>query len=238
MHCWNNCGHPPEIKLPPFPFLEEKRHVISLVGAGGKTTLMYAMAAAYCRLGCRVLVTTTTHIRRPADGLRARSPKEAQRLWQEHTFAVAGADAPEGKLGRLAESELQWYIRYADIVLVEADGAKGMPCKVPAAHEPVIPEESDIVVGVAGLDSIGRPLQEVCFRLERAEQLLGRRPGETLTGEDMAEILSSDEGTRKGVGSRDYYVVLNKCTDEGRRRSAEKVAGLLRCRGIARVGIT
>ena len=28
-----------------FPFLMEKGHIVSLVGGGGKTTLMYAMAA-------------------------------------------------------------------------------------------------------------------------------------------------------------------------------------------------
>ena len=32
-----------------FPFLAEKGHVVSLVGGGGKTTLMYAMAAHCAR---------------------------------------------------------------------------------------------------------------------------------------------------------------------------------------------
>lgn len=33
------------------PFLEEKEHRIALVGAGGKTTLMYALAEEYTKRG-------------------------------------------------------------------------------------------------------------------------------------------------------------------------------------------
>ena len=47
-------------------FLAEKGHIVSLIGGGGKTTLLYAMAAHCARKGWRVLVTTTTHIRQPA----------------------------------------------------------------------------------------------------------------------------------------------------------------------------
>ena len=40
-----------------FPFLAEKGHVISLVGGGGKTTLMYNLAAHCARKGWRVLLS-------------------------------------------------------------------------------------------------------------------------------------------------------------------------------------
>ena len=46
-----------------FPFLAEKGHVVSLVGGGGKTTLLYAFARHCAAKGWRVLVSTTTHIR-------------------------------------------------------------------------------------------------------------------------------------------------------------------------------
>lgn len=225
-----------EKNLPAFPFLDEKKHVISLVGAGGKTTLMYAMAGAYCRKGYRVLVTTTTHIGKPEERHRARSFAEAEMLWQQNEYAVAGTDAPDGKLCSLDEKMLKYYIKSADIVLIEADGAKRMPCKVPAEHEPALPKECDIVVGVAGLDCVGRPLQEVCFRLEIAEKFLGKDGTELLTEEDLAKILSSRQGTRKRVGSRDYYVILNKCIDEGRRQSADRITGLLHSSGVEKVG--
>ena len=45
-----------------FPFSAEKGHIVSLVGGGGKTTLLHAMAAHGARKGWRVLASTTTHI--------------------------------------------------------------------------------------------------------------------------------------------------------------------------------
>ena len=74
--------------LEDLPFLGETGHVISLVGGGGKTTLLYALARHYSAQGQRVLVSTTTHIQRPDANY---APDEAARdaLWQAGTYAVA-----------------------------------------------------------------------------------------------------------------------------------------------------
>ena len=48
-----------------FPFLAERGHVISLVGAGGKTTLMYCLAQRFAERGMKTVVMTTTKIKRP-----------------------------------------------------------------------------------------------------------------------------------------------------------------------------
>ena len=66
-----------------FPFLTEKGHIVSLVGGGGKTTLMYAMAAHCVRKNWHVLVTTTTHIMRPPGAVWARTDADLFRLWKQ-----------------------------------------------------------------------------------------------------------------------------------------------------------
>ena len=43
-----------------------RERIVSIVGAGGKTTLMYALAGEYARRGLREGAGTTTHILRPA----------------------------------------------------------------------------------------------------------------------------------------------------------------------------
>ena len=48
-----------------FPFLAEKGHVVSLVGGGGKTTLLYAFARHCAAKGWRVLVLSLIHISEP-----------------------------------------------------------------------------------------------------------------------------------------------------------------------------
>ena len=148
--------------LETLPFLEETGHVISLVGSGGKTTLLYALARHYSAQGQRVLVSTTTHIQRPDANY---APDEAARdaLWQAGTYAVAGVPAEGGKL--TMPPHLADWMAEADTVLLEADGAKHHPCKAPAAHEPVLLRSSDIVLAAAGLSAVGKPLQDVCFRL-------------------------------------------------------------------------
>ena len=105
----------------------------------------------------------------------------------------------------------------ADLVLIEADGSKRLPCKVPATHEPVILPETEVVIAVLGLSALEQPLKECCFRLEEAEKLLEADADHLLSCEDMAKILASEEGLRKDVGGRKYVAVLNQCDDDTRR---------------------
>ena len=192
-----------------FPFLAEKGHVVSLVGGGGKTTLLYAFARHCAAKGWRVLVSTTTHIRQPGENYAADEAALAS-LWAAGQYAVAGVPAEQGKMTALPPEQLTCWMAQADMVFLEADGAKRMPCKVPAAHEPVLLPESDIVLAVAGLSALGRPLREVCFRLEQACALLGAAPETLLTPELLAQLLASEQGGRKRVGSRAFYAVLNQ----------------------------
>ena len=108
-----------------FPFLAEKGHTVSLVGGGGKTTLLYAMADHCACKGWRVLVMTTTHIRQPA---ACYAPDEAalSALWQAGHYAVIGTQAENGKL-TLPPQQLLHRMAQADAVFIEADGAKHHP---------------------------------------------------------------------------------------------------------------
>lgn len=210
-----------------FPFLAEKGRVVSLVGGGGKTTLLYAMARHCAQKGWRVLVSTTTHIQCPQNGAWAQTDAQLAALWAQGRYAVAGTAAPSGKLTfPLQEQWVAWRPQ-ADFVLLEADGAKRLPCKAPAAHEPVLLPESDVVLAVAGLSALGRPLREVCFRTEYACALLHTGPETLLTPELLAQLLASREGGRRQVGSRTFYVVLNQADTAQRRALGQQTADLL-----------
>ena len=60
-----------------FPFLKEKNHVVSIIGGGGKTTLLYEMAGFCVKNDQKVLVTTSTPIYCPPKEYFAQA---AQRL--------------------------------------------------------------------------------------------------------------------------------------------------------------
>ena len=170
-----------------FPFLAEKGHTVSLVGGGGKTTLLYAMADHCACKGWRVLVMTTTHIRQP---VACYAPDDAAltALWQASHYAVIGTPAENGKL-TLPPPQLLRRMAQADAVFIEADGAKHHPCKLPAAHEPVLLRQSDIVLAVAGLSALGKPLREGCFRYDTIRpQFLAAAPDAPLTPPMLAQF--------------------------------------------------
>ena len=212
------------------PFLAEKGHIVSLVGGGGKTTLLYAMADYCARKGWRVLATTTTHIRQPASGY---APDDAAlaALWQAGHYAVIGTTAENGKL--TLPPQLLRRMAQADAVFIEADGAKHCPCKVPAAHEPVLLPQSDIVLAVAGLSALGKPLREVCFRYDTIRpQFLAAAPDAPLTPPVLAQLLASTQGGRKAVGDRQFYAVLNQADTPELRQQGIQIQQLLRQHGI------
>lgn len=158
----------------PFDFFTDgKKHNICLVGGGGKTTVMYELAAAWAACGRRVLVLTSTHILCPADGSFAGDVPAVQNLWQQGRYAVIGTpEFATGKLTLPPQSVYEALKLQADVILCEADGSRHHPCKVPAEYEPVILPDSDIVLAVAGMDALGNSLQQACQRPQLAAELL------------------------------------------------------------------
>ena len=206
--------------------LEIPQGILSIVGGGGKTTLMLRLARELYDSGARVIVTTSTHIF-PPEGIRTLTEAtllEAESALERERLICLGTQSENGKLAapQIAFSELA---AIADYVLVEADGAKHLPLKAPAEHEPVIPAETKMVVAVAGLDGLGRTVREAAFRPALYASLIGENERHVLTVGDLARVLASPCGQRKGVlaGMR-YCILLNKADDEASRRAALQIA--------------
>lgn len=197
----------------PFDFVNDgEKHTICLVGGGGKTTVMYELSAAWAACGRRVLVLTSTHILRPVDGSFAANVPAVQNLWQQGRYAVIGTpEFATGKLTLPPQSVYEALKLQADVILCEADGSKHHPCKVPAEHEPVFLPDCDMVLAVAGMDALGNSLQQACQRPQLAAELLGCSAEKIIDAQMLTALLLSEQGARKNVGTRAYYIVLNKC---------------------------
>ena len=148
-----------------------KQHtIISVIGAGGKTTALLALAQALS--GRRVLLTTSTHIYpvAPPDSRALLIAPEADELLDALAspgIVCAGKAATDGKLGALAPDLFRHAVRAADITLCEADGAHHLPLKLHRADEPVVPLESDLCLIIAGLSAWGQPVCEAVHRYDR-----------------------------------------------------------------------
>lgn len=212
--------------------------VTAFVGGGGKTTAMLAIALGLSARGS-VLVTTSTHIY-PPDGmpvLLAPSEAEVQAALQLANCICIGTPEENGKLSSplLPYSVL---CSLFDYVLVEADGAKGMPLKAPAAHEPVLPADTELVIAVAGLDGIGRPILHSAFRPALYAAILGVDESHVITPEDVAMVLCDENGQYKAVHApMRFSVLLNKADDPSRIATARRVVFALNETRVARAVI-
>lgn len=216
--------------------LDMDRHrVIALVGGGGKTTTMYALAREAREAGKTVIVTTTTHILpHPALFMTDETDPAALRaLVEQHGILTVGALDQKGKM---TGGDVAACVAAADIVLAEADGARVRPLKVPADHEPVIPAQTSAVVALSGMDCLGRTVEDICHRPERVCALLDCGMDHVIVPADVAAILSSPSGSRKGVGEAvAFRCVLNKADTDERTKGAEEIAALLAQRDIPAV---
>ena len=133
--------------------IERRPELVALVGGGGKTSLMFALAS---ELPGRRVVTTTTRI-------FAAQMKHAPVVLSGHDLSrlgtalathgyclVIGRVDGDKALGVEPDLPAQLLARPdVDYVIVEADGSRMRPVKVPAAHEPVMPL-GDFSVGATG----------------------------------------------------------------------------------------
>lgn len=146
--------------------------ITAIIGAGGKTTLLHSLAKKYIDEGKSVFVTTTTHMLIESDTLLADDSESIKSALQKNGYVMAGIKTG-GKIKGLSESTYKEVCDFADEVLVEADGAKHFPLKIPNETEPVIPENVDRIIIVCGMHSIGKPAKDVIFRLDTAKDTFG-----------------------------------------------------------------
>ena len=227
----------------PVSFLTEAlglkaREVISLVGAGGKTTLMYRLAKELFLNGKRVVTTTTTKILEP-------KPEETnflfvdsdemgikdfvwQHLDQYRHLTVARERLGSGKLKGVSPDLVNelWSLDKIDTIIVEADGAAGRPVKAPREWEPVIPAATTLVVAILGVDGVGRELnEENAFHADGISKITGIATGKRLSVDGMALLITHAGGILKGAPSSSRVVAfLNKVDSPDRAGKAKRIA--------------
>ena len=202
--------------------------LIALCGAGGKTSLLYALGEAWRDAQQKAVLTTSTHIQSylPPGFIRWDAPdgEDLDAIWRMGHVPVAGRPFAQGKLK--GPSEEMWEIlrSSADRIVVEADGAACHPVKYPAVWEPAIPQYTDRVLVLCGLTALGRPLREVCHRADLALEK-GVVTDGPLTEEGLAALLL------KGYGRYDPLFVLSQADDDERMARARTLAAVLRQAG-------
>lgn len=215
------------------------RGVISLVGAGGKTSLMFKLAHELSLTGESVLTTTTTKIHEPrpdqspcvvvSDSI-AELLEEARRLIGRHRHITMGHHRlpGEGKLVGLASEAVDaiWQHNLFRWIVVEADGAAGRPLKAPADHEPVIPDCTHCVVGISGLNGLGRPLTDQwIFRPERFAELAGISLNSIVDEDAIVSVFTHSKGLFRDASDHAIRVAfLNQADTPEKYAAGQRIA--------------
>jgi molybdenum cofactor cytidylyltransferase len=208
--------------------------VVAAVGAGGKTSLLRALGAEAEALGWTVLLTSTTHMGPPraADGpvlfLQDGASDGAVRaaLRERGRATLYGRRVREDKLEGVPAERVDALRDAADLVLVEADGARQRSLKAPADHEPVVPRSSSLLVVLCGLDVIGTPVQgPLVHRPEQVARLTG---ASAVTEDALVACLAHPRSyPRERAPGRRLAVFLNKAEDGAAGEAARRIAARL-----------
>ena len=208
--------------------------LVATVGGGGKTTLLFTLAAERTippgmtldpGSSPRIAVlTTTTKFTIPPRAatwpvvLSESSVTRAaaiEHAWtREKAAIIVGSE--RGQRDRVLGVEPDWprsalALDIVDFVGVEADGSAGRPFKAPANHEPVLPDDVSLVVAVVGVGALGRPIDAATVhRPERVRALVNRdlAAGDLITPELVACVLTDPGGGRKAVPDDARFAVV------------------------------
>jgi probable selenium-dependent hydroxylase accessory protein YqeC len=214
------------------------REVVSLVGAGGKTTLLFRLAKELVLGGKKVVTTTTTKILEPTSEetpILFIDPDEEKigRFIEDHIhqyshITIAGERLESGKLKGISTDRVDRLCNsyWVDTVIVEADGASRRPVKAPRQGEPVIPSRTTLVVALLGIDGMETELNgENVFQPELVSKMTGIPLGGRMTDEGMAVLMTHPEGIFKGTPSTARVVAfLNKVDIPNGISKAKRVA--------------
>jgi molybdenum cofactor cytidylyltransferase len=219
------------------------------VGGGGKSSVVFRLAAEAAAQGRRAIVTHTARI------------AAFQTDWAPATVESQDNDLPEASLaahlaahgwclltgpivgdrraGLSAATVDRLAARAAalgvSLITVEADGSKMRPIKAPAEHEPVLPESTTLLAPVVGLDAIGATIDDRnVHRPTLVRQLLGLPDSgpQRLTPAQVATLLCAPAGGAKARPPAARFVpLLNKADSPLRLACGRLVAALLARQG-------
>ena len=182
----------------PFEEFRPSEKCISVIGSGGKTTLLRYLSGL---LPGSVILTTSTHIYPfPGIPLVNTGEKEAEIVLREIREALSrsrviclGRLEPSGKLASPADTvPFDLLLPEADHVLIEADGAAGRPLKAHRPWEPVIPACSGLTVCVVGASGIGKPVSQACHCPELFASLAGIPADSPAEPEHIAAVINRE----------------------------------------------
>jgi probable selenium-dependent hydroxylase accessory protein YqeC len=188
---------------------------VAVVGCGGKTSLIELMAD---RLrDKKVLISTTTKIFPPKmkDIMLCETLRQCEEHEPQTGIQCMGLlNSASGKLEALPQTFLAELRHRYDIVLIEADGSRGLPCKGWLENEPVVPDYCTHTVGVITMAALGKQAgRNTVHHLPEFFALTNIGEGQTITAAALEAMVCAPTGMFKNSAGQ-CYVIVNQAEDD------------------------
>lgn len=207
-------------------FQLEQGDVVSIIGAGGKTSLIFKLAEEARDTGMKVLVTTSTRIFIPHTNQYNAIDLSGERFSSAQIdgagIYVAGfLDIDPGKMCGLTDDQIGACKDLFDLILIEADGSARKPLKGWNDSEPVMNSRTTRTIGVLDIQTIGQVItSELIHRLDIFLELVGASAGEQVSLKHLEVIVTHEKGLfAKAQGN--VHLFINKVETRSHQRDAQ-----------------
>lgn len=205
---------------------------VAITGTGGKTTLLWFLAGLLKHRG-RVIVSVTAKMFPPEAPLYQKLLLDPSRYraadQPDHSVWLVAAGRNEaGKLLGISGAQAAELARGSAYVVLEADGSRGLPLKMWYDHEPPVPDDTELTLGILPVTALYEPATaRTVYNLDGFLRATGLAPGDPVTPMVLAEILLHPDGLFKHSPGR-RILVLNQCdTDELAARANRLIDAIL-----------
>lgn len=201
-------------------------NVISIVGTGGKTTLLYQLGKAL-KNKYNVLLSTSTKIVKPSaenyDFLYTNLEdyiKDSTNKKSGLTVLSKGINCDNNKLLGIDDDDLEMVIKDYDVVLLEADGSRNLPLKGWKDHEPPILSRTNKTIGIFPINMLGEKIvQEKIYGFEEFQSFLCN--SDFVNNEVVGRICSNLNGIFKNSRGDLYFFINQVSTPEDFKKALE-----------------
>jgi probable selenium-dependent hydroxylase accessory protein YqeC len=181
-----------------------KPSIVSVIGCGGKSSFVNHLAASFdAPAGQPVILFGST----------------------VHTPRIINKQS--GETSPFCPETFSGILSPERVVFLEADGSRGLPLKGWAAHEPVIPSETTLTVGILPVRPLGRPAHAAFIhRLPLFLEQSGAEEGKPVLPAHLARLIACPEGLfGKARGS--LLLFFNQIEDGASLAAAREIYALL-----------
>jgi len=221
--------------------------VVAFIGAGGKTSTLVSLGYELAELGWRVLATTTVAIKEHELELFPRSIAVdapgvmISQALNDNRFVFLYERITNGQVYGPSQTRITELMDSvdSDVLLVDADTADGLPLKAPTQHEPQIPSETSLVIPIASLSALGKPLDaDHVYNVKAIIDRYGFKQGNHIKSPWIAQVLRDEElGLRNVPNKLRVMAFLNQTPNAGYGRARARLIARLALRKSRLYGV-